>query len=246
VQLISLPIGKAFEKLLPTRKFKTFKYVWSLNPGPFNVKEHVCITVIANVSVSGAYSTEIILAQRIFYGQKTPMSYQILLALGTQCIGFCLGGLLRQFVVWPSSMIWPGALVNATLFNTLHKSYGRREGNHMSRELFFLIVVVAAFVWYWVPSFLFVGLSLFNWVCWIRPDDRVINTLFGAMSGLGMSVFTFDWAMMSFFGSPLVTPVCLRIVSGVPLLMNIQVVVPSEHWCLLCHRFLDPCPHHLL
>ena len=49
---------------------------------------------------------------------------------------------------------------------------------------------------------------MFNWVCWIAPNNLVVNTLFGTSSGLGMSVLTLDWSMIAFLGSPLVTPVC--------------------------------------
>lgn len=199
-------MGHAFARFLPTTRFRTFGYVWSLNPGPFNIKEHVCITVMANVTAMGAYSTEVTLTQQVFYGQKVPLSYQVLLAVSTQSIGFCLGGILRQFVVWPSSMIWPGALVNAALFNTLHKNYGKTD-RHISRERFFFIALACSFVWYWVPGYLFTALSMFNWVCWIAPNNLAVNTLFGTASGLGMSILTLDWSMISFIGSPLVTPV---------------------------------------
>lgn len=110
-QLVALPLGKALEFILPTYRFRIFGKTFSLNPGPFNIKEHVLITVMGNISVQGAYATEISAAQRLFYNQVPPMGYQILLCLGSQIIGFSLGGLLRQFVVWPASMIWPGALV---------------------------------------------------------------------------------------------------------------------------------------
>lgn len=162
---------------------------------------------MANVVVAGAYSTDIVLAQKIFYGQSVPYKYQILLALGSQVLGFSLGGLLRPFVVWPSSMIWPGALVNSALFNTLHKNYGQRDRGHMTRERFFLIAMACSFVWYWVPGYLFTALSMFNWVCWIAPNNLVVNALFGTSTGLGMSMLTFDWSMIAFIGSPLVTPV---------------------------------------
>jgi OPT family oligopeptide transporter len=208
VQLLTLPLGKGLERILPTRKFKTFGIVWSLNPGPFSIKEHVCITVMSNVSVGGAYATDVVATQRIFYNQQLTFAYQVLVALGTQVLGFSLGGMLRQFVVWPASMIWPGALVNATLFNTLHKNYGVRERNHMTRERFFLFVMVGAFLWYWLPGYLFTALSMFNWVCWAAPNSVVVNALFGTNTGLGMGILTFDWSMISFVGSPLVTPVC--------------------------------------
>lgn len=162
---------------------------------------------MANVVVGGAYATDIVATQKVFYGQQLSFSYQIMLVLSTQIIGFSLGGLLRKFLVWPSSMIWPGALVNCALFNTLHKSYGQTDRSHLTREKFFCIVLAGSFTYYWLPGYLFTALSVFNWVCWIVPNNVVANQLFGTSSGLGMGVFTFDWAMIAYVGSPLVTPV---------------------------------------
>ena len=58
-QLVSYPFGLAMAKWLPTKKFKTFGVEWTLNPGPFNIKEHALITIMANVSFAqgAAYST---------------------------------------------------------------------------------------------------------------------------------------------------------------------------------------------
>ena len=162
---------------------------------------------MVSASQSGAYSTNVILTQRVFYGQTISMAVQILLAIGSQCIGFCFGGLLRRFVVWPSNMIWPVILANCTFFNPLHKNYSERNQGHMSRERFFCIAMAGSFIWYWVPGYLFTGLSMFNWACWIAPKNIVINTLFGTATGLGMSMLTFDWAIISYLGNPLTTPV---------------------------------------
>jgi OPT family oligopeptide transporter len=205
-QLSALPLGRLFEKVLPRRQFRTLGYSWSLNPGPFNIKEHTCVTVMANVVVGGAYATDVVATQRAFYNQNWGFSYTILLILSSQLIGYSFAGVVRQFLVWPSSMIWPGALVNAALFNTLHKNYGKRERGHMTRERFFALVVAGSCVWYWVPGFLWTGLSVFNWACWIAPQNVVVNQLFGTLSGLGMGIVTFDWAMIAYFGSPLVMP----------------------------------------
>ena len=162
---------------------------------------------MVNCSVNGAYSTHVALAQRVFYGQAIPMAFQILLAIGSQCIGFCVSGFLCRFVVWPSDMIWPGTLPSCAFFNTLHKNYSNSDKGYMTRERFLWITMAVTFIWYWVPGFLFTGLSIFNWACWIAPNNVIINTLFGTTTGLGMSIFTFDWAMISSLNNPLIAPV---------------------------------------
>ena len=221
-QLLALPAGKACERIFPTRFYTvtlpavpfsgrawTNQYRFSLNPGPFNVKEHCLITVMANVVAGGAYATDIIATQRTFYLQQWSVTYQLLLVISTQTIGFSLAGICRRFLVWPSSMIWPATLVNTALFNALHSTYGRTEKGQMSRERFFFLAFLCSFLWYFLPGYLFTALSVFSWVCWIRPQDKMINALFGYTHGVGMGLLTFDWSMIAYISSPLVTPVCL-------------------------------------
>ena len=81
---------------------------------------------------------------------------------------------------------------------------GTRGG--VSRGRFFAYTFLGSFLWYWLPGYAFQALSYFNWVCWIAPDNVVVNQLFGTVSGLGMSVFTFDWGQIAYIGSPLATP----------------------------------------
>lgn len=58
VQLVCYPFGKALEKILPRRSFKTPFGSFSLNPGPFNVKEHAVISIMATVVYQRAVSTK--------------------------------------------------------------------------------------------------------------------------------------------------------------------------------------------
>lgn len=48
-QLLSYPVGKAAERFLPDIGFILFGVRHSLNPGPFNQKEHMMITIMASV-----------------------------------------------------------------------------------------------------------------------------------------------------------------------------------------------------
>jgi hypothetical protein len=53
-QLVAYPLGNFWAKYMPKRTFTTFGKEWTLNPGPFTIKEHTLITIMANVSFSVA------------------------------------------------------------------------------------------------------------------------------------------------------------------------------------------------
>ncbi|KAF8342569.1 OPT oligopeptide transporter [Cantharellus anzutake] len=229
-QLLALPCGKVMELVLPTTEFKILGCKFSLNPGPFNIKEHVLITVMANVVWGRAYATEVVAAQWKIYGQSWGFGYQMLLVLSTQLLGFSFGGLLRRFLVWPASMIWPQTLVYAALFNTLHSTYGGFDDGRLSRERFFSYVLVASFLWYWVPGYLFTALSTFNFICWAAPNNVVVNQLFGYTSGLGINIITFDWSMIAYIGSPLVTPWWAEVNVFASLLVIFWILCPVLYY----------------
>ncbi|KAL0951776.1 hypothetical protein HGRIS_008447 [Hohenbuehelia grisea] len=199
-QLLSFPVGRAWAATMP--RIRIFGV--SLNPGPFTIKEHVLITIMASVGAYSAYATDVIAVQRVYYHQTYSFAYQWMLVMSTQLIGFSIGGIGRRFLVQPPSMIWPSNLVTCALFNTLHSQVyagvGHRGG--MSRERFFFYCFLASALWYIVPGYLFSALSVFTWVCWIVPNNVVVNQLFGYQHGMGMSLVTFDWAQISYIGSP--------------------------------------------
>ncbi|KAF8631657.1 hypothetical protein AX17_005059 [Amanita inopinata Kibby_2008] len=203
-QLLAFPIGRLWARIVPNWKVLGI----SLNPGPFTIKEHVIITVMATVGATSAYATDIIAVQRVFYNQSYNFGYQWLVVMSTQLIGFSIGGIARRFLVQPPSMIWPVNLVICALFNTLHAQHYAGIGNRggISRERFFLYAFAGSLSWYFIPGYLFQALSYFSWVCWIAPDNIRLNQMFGYVHGMGMSLITFDWAQIAYIGSPLATP----------------------------------------
>ncbi|KAJ7765070.1 OPT oligopeptide transporter [Mycena maculata] len=203
-QLLSLPLGRIWARTLPNVKI----FGLELNPGPFTIKEHVLVTIMASVGAGSAYATDIVAVQKVYYNQNYNFSFQWLVVMSTQLIGFSIGGIARRFLVQPPSMIWPANLVTCALFNTLHSTEYAGVGNRggFSRERFFYIALAGSFVWYLLPGYLFTALSYFSWVCWIAPNNNVVNQLFGVNYGLGMGLLTFDWAQIAYIGSPLATP----------------------------------------
>ncbi len=209
--LVVYPLGKLLAAVLPERKLRVPQWLGggtlSLNSGFFNIKEHAAIAQMANVAIGQAYAINAVVVQDspLFYSASQPIGFAVLFTLTTICFAFGLAGVCRRYLVWPASMIWPQNLVVSTILHTLHAEEDPKDGK-VSRFRYFSIVACAAFVWNFVPTFLFTALSSFNWVCWIAPTNIVVNTLFGASNGLGLSVLTFDWQQISYVGSPMITP----------------------------------------
>ncbi|OBT41372.1 hypothetical protein VE00_08212 [Pseudogymnoascus sp. WSF 3629] len=211
--LLSYPTGVAWASVMPTRKFKTFGITWSLNPGPFNMKEHAVIVIMANASFGGstAYSTDVLLAQEVYYKQKFGWGYQLLLTITCQMLGLGLAGITRTWLVEPAAMIWPSNLVTTTLFETIHTKTApdavKTSGWTMGRYKWFLIVMGAIFVWEWFPLWIAPFLATFTFVCWAAPNNVIVNQLFGGQTGLSLIPITFDWSTLTaFIYSPLVYP----------------------------------------
>lgn len=168
---------------------------------------------MSTVSIGYAYATDALLALqgKPFYDINMGWGFSLLFVLSSQLIGISLAGLFRRFLVWPAPMVWPSLFSTTTLFYALHdkslsmgKSY---NGWTMSRYRWFIIVCGSMFCYYWLPGVLFQALSVFSFVAWIRPDNVVLNQLFGGVSGLSLIPLTFDWTYVSaYLQDPLLAP----------------------------------------
>ncbi|KAF5384567.1 hypothetical protein D9757_006480 [Collybiopsis confluens] len=142
--LLSYPLGKFLSFTLPIKTFRIPlprspftksssrpadpalppppppSFSFSLNPGPWNIKEHALVFIMANVAISSPYAINAIVVSEVYYEQVWGYWFSLVLVLATQLTGFGLAGVCRRFLVWPASMVWPQNLVACTLLNTLH------------------------------------------------------------------------------------------------------------------------------
>ncbi|KAK3689067.1 OPT oligopeptide transporter protein-domain-containing protein [Podospora appendiculata] len=217
-QLLAFPIGKFCERVLPDWGFTFWGVRHSLNPGRFSKKEHMLITIMANVAGSTPYTNNIIWSQylRQYFNQSYAgeFTYQILIALSTNLVGYGMAGLTRRFLVYPAYCVWPASLVTIALNTAFHEEDNQvvegpfRRMYRVTRYKFFLLAFGAMFVWFWLPNYLFQALSIFSWITWISPNNRDLSAIAGFQNGLGFNPWpTFDWNILSFDGTdPLMVP----------------------------------------
>ena len=149
----------ALAKWLPTRTFKLRGFEFSFNPGPFNQKEHLLITILASVAMEGIFAKDMFVTQisPVFFNQSwgRNLMYQYCITLSMQCLGYGLAGLARACLVYPDFCLWLGTLPTIVLNGSLHESSGypfKIFGWVFTRYRYFLGLLVVYFIWFMYRS----------------------------------------------------------------------------------------------
>ncbi|XP_065862709.1 oligopeptide transporter 1-like [Euphorbia lathyris] len=231
-QIVALPLGRFLAAVLPKRQIRVpfTKWSFSMNPGPFSLKEHVLITILASCGSNGVYAVNIITIVKAFYRRPMHWAAAMLLAQTTQLLGYGWAGIFRVFLVDSPYMWWPGNLVQVSLFRALHDKDRRPKGG-LSRLQFFTIVFICSFAYYIIPGYLFPSLTSISFICWIWKDSVTAQQIGSGLNGLGIGSFGLDWSTVaSFLGSPLAVPffAIANILGGYFLVM--YIIVPIAYW----------------
>ncbi|KAI5605085.1 hypothetical protein POPTR_001G370100v4 [Populus trichocarpa] len=232
IQILVLPIGKFMAAKLPKKQISIpfTKCSFSLNPGPFNMKEHVLITIFANCGAGGVYAVYIITIIKAFYHRGLHPVAAMLLAQTTQLLGYGWAGTFRNILVDSPYMWWPATLIQVSLFRALHEKEKRKKGER-TRLQFFAVVFVASFAYYIVPGHFFPSLSALSFVCWIWKRSITAQQIGAGLNGLGIGSFGLDWATVaSFLGTPLAYPFFAIVNTMVGFILVMYVLVPIAYW----------------
>ncbi|KAH0453735.1 hypothetical protein IEQ34_018059 [Dendrobium chrysotoxum] len=232
VQIISLPIGRFLAKTFPKKDVKVPFTNWSfsLNPGPFSMKEHCLITIFASAGAGGLYAIHIVTIVRAFYRRSIHPMAAFLLAQTTQLLGYGWAGIYRKYLVESPYMWWPANLVQVSLFKALHLKEKRKKGR-LTRLQFFIITFVASFTYYIIPGFIFPTISSISVLCLIFKNSITMQQIGSGQNGLGIGSFGLDWSTVaSFLGSPLATPSTAIFNIMVSFFLGIYVLVPISYW----------------
>lgn len=96
IQVLILPLGKLMAATLPVISIRVpgTKWTFSTNPGPFNIKEHVLITIFAFSGFSCPNSVTIMIIVKVFYHREfSPFVAMILghtsLVIPPLCLLYC-------------------------------------------------------------------------------------------------------------------------------------------------------------
>ncbi|KAJ6347244.1 hypothetical protein OIU76_003855 [Salix suchowensis] len=230
-QIAVVPLGRLMAEKITDRVFlKGTRWEFTLNPGPFNVKEHVLITIFANSGAGSVYAIHIVTVVKAYYKKNITFFVSFMVIITTQVLGFGWAGIFRRYLVEPAAMWWPANLVQVSLFRALHEKEERSKGG-VTRTQFFLIAFTCSFAYYVFPGYLFEMLTSLSWICWIFPKSILAQQLGSGLYGLGIGAFGLDWSTISsYLGSPLASPwfATANVAAGYVFVM--YVLTPLCYW----------------
>ncbi|KAJ3310946.1 hypothetical protein HDV04_004552 [Boothiomyces sp. JEL0838] len=202
VTLLSYPMGVFMEVVLPENTI--------FNPGPFTIKEHVLIVLMAVAGGSNPYGVDNVVAQyadHLLNDKNVTFLNSLAWVLSSQMIGLGVTGMCRRFLVKPSAMVWPKILPEIALYTSFHDTDDKDVSPYkLSRYSFFWIFFAAVFVYQWLPGYFFTSLGLISVLCLVS-SNRTVRFLGSGDSfeGPGILSLSFDWTAISHL-EPLTTP----------------------------------------
>ncbi|KAF9929922.1 hypothetical protein FBU30_001081 [Linnemannia zychae] len=228
VNLVTYSLGKGMARLLPTNKLQIGNYALSLNPGPFNIKEHAMIGIAVSSGAGAAYAIDILSATDLFLNFRINAFGSLAMIITTQCVGYGMAGMLRRYLVYPAEMVWWSNLVQVVFYNTMHNTdeFKRvRLVRGWTRMKFFWIVAGCCFLYQLLPQWVAPILIYFDWVCWIKPFDYNFWALFGSTSGTaGILSLSFDWSSIG--GATMYLPLAAQLSSIGGIILNYWIILP--------------------
>ncbi|KAF7351730.1 Oligopeptide transporter 3 [Mycena sanguinolenta] len=242
LQILAYLLGVAMQVLIPgpgnTRySFKTSNNAfWRfMNPGPFNLKEHVSITIFASTASSSALAISVFAADDLYYGTKPNAGVGIFTLIGSQLMGYGLGGIMRSFLVYPTYMVYPSLLPTVQLFDALHRD--KKVFLQKKRVRFFWACFIGIFCWEWFPEYIAPTLTGISIVCLASRKSAWVSRIFGGAAGnegLGLFALCLDWNYVGSAGGSLgalFTPLStqLSLYFGTLICMQVHApIIPSS------------------
>ncbi|KAH3680254.1 hypothetical protein WICMUC_000435 [Wickerhamomyces mucosus] len=227
VQIASQYLGKWLARVLPKKEIKLFFFKFNLNPGPWSIKENVLVTLTAASGATSNLGTSPISMADLFYNDVTPP----VVALGFMwCInltGYSFAAIGRNFLLYDPKFIWPKALMQSSLFNSMNKANSNVKTANKQMKVFFY-ALLGMCIWTFFPEFIFPMTSSLAILCWVAPENHIINFIGSGMGGIGFLNISLDWSNIS--SSVMLSPYWTQCIKFVAFIISAWILIPLAKW----------------
>ncbi|ORY68575.1 OPT oligopeptide transporter protein-domain-containing protein [Pseudomassariella vexata] len=206
------------------------KWGFSLNPGPFSVKEHVLVVLTAASGATYNLGYTPISMAELYFNETVHPALAIFFMWGIVWTGYSFAAIARQFLIYDPQYPWFQALCQTALFETQKKQRDSPSPQSRKQTKVFWLVLIAVILWQFLPEYVFPMLGSMALLCWVAPNNPTANFIGAGFGGMGLLNLSFDWSTISTNYSIFLTPWWTQVVTFVAFVCNCWLLLPLAKW----------------
>ncbi|XP_048139095.1 oligopeptide transporter 1-like [Rhodamnia argentea] len=231
-QILLLVMGRLMASTLPAKivGIPGTNWKFSLNPGPFNIKEHALLVILATTGFESMKSIATIDAIKVVYHKNISVWASILMVMTSQMMGYGFAGLFRRILVDNPYMWYPLIVPKVSFYRALHDKEPRARGR-LSGFQILIACAVCVFAYTIVPTYFMQTIIAVSFVCWIWKDSVTAHQLGAGYNGLGLGSFAIEWeSVTAWVGNPLILPRFTIVNTLIGFVLIMYVCIPVAYW----------------
>lgn len=240
VQIAAHWAGELMARHVPARKVGLGRFLLSLNPGPWSIKETALVTIAAKSGATGNLATNALSMVEVYFGTRVPTAAAIGFMAAIVFVGYSYAAIAREMVLYDPQFPWPLPLMQTALFRS--QAGAKREegeedrqqdreakaGGSGSQMSVFFVAAAALCTWQLLPEYFFPMTSSVALLCYLAPHNSAVNFVGLGLGGMGVLNFSFDWANIT--SQILLYPYWLQVVQFVGFVVGAWVLIPVAKW----------------
>ncbi|KAK8853053.1 hypothetical protein IAR55_003754 [Kwoniella newhampshirensis] len=228
VILASAPLGRLLARVLPAYTVPLGRFSFSLNPGPFSIKEHVIIGIAANAGSQGQWATYLPTNAALYYGITMNPAIALFFGWGASLLGFAFAAMVRPILIDDPQFIFPLSLQQVTVYRSIQGTSELHLDRSRKQMKVFWLIFLGIFIWQFFPEYIFPFTASLAPLCWFASRNHKVNFLGAGRGGIGLLNITLDWSNIT---STVITyPYSVQVTVFVGFVITTWILIPVAYF----------------
>ncbi|KAK1543625.1 OPT oligopeptide transporter [Colletotrichum paranaense] len=228
VILASAPLGRLLARILPAYTVPLGRFSFSLNPGPFSIKEHAIIGIAANAGSQGQWATYLPTNAALYYGITMNPAVALFFGWGASLLGFSFAAMVRKILIDDPEFIFPLSLQQVTLYRSMQGKSELHKSVSQKQMRVFWWILLGTFLWQFLPEYLFPFVAALAPLCWFASRNHTVNFLGAGRGGIGLLNITLNWSNIT---STVITyPYSVQVTIFVGFVITTWILIPVAYF----------------
>ncbi|KAF4768045.1 hypothetical protein HAV15_002599 [Penicillium sp. str.  len=228
VILASDPLGRFMARVMPAYRVPLGRFSFSLNPGPWSTKEHAIVSIAANAGSQGQWATFLPTNAALYYNITMNPAVALFFGWGSSLLGFAFAAMVRGVLIDDPEFIFPLSLQQVTLYRSMDAKNRPDQTRAREQVKVFWILLLATFVWQFLPEYLFPFVASLAPLCWFASRNHTVNFIGAGRGGMGLLNITLDWSNIT---SVVITyPYSVQVIIFLTFVLTCWILIPIAYF----------------